>query len=70
MPSGILHYTPSTFSSIRHLLADTCPSLMKTPLRKFRISTALMSSTSYFISEILPMPPNLHHFTFYGKYHL
>ncbi|KAF8419616.1 hypothetical protein L210DRAFT_3655159 [Boletus edulis BED1] len=32
MPSGILRYTPSAFSSIRHLLADTCPSLMKTPL--------------------------------------
>ncbi|KAF8139723.1 hypothetical protein EV363DRAFT_1392662 [Boletus edulis] len=32
MPLGILRYTPSAFSSIRHLLADTCPSLMKTPL--------------------------------------
>ncbi|KAF8135543.1 hypothetical protein EV363DRAFT_1396032 [Boletus edulis] len=32
MPLGILRYTPSAFSSIQHLLADTCPSLMKTPL--------------------------------------
>ncbi|KAF8436967.1 hypothetical protein L210DRAFT_987667 [Boletus edulis BED1] len=32
MPLGILRYTPSAFSSIQHLLADICSSLMKTPL--------------------------------------
>ncbi|KAF8121272.1 hypothetical protein EV363DRAFT_1186631 [Boletus edulis] len=70
MPLGILRYTPSAFSSIQHLLADICSSLMKTPLITSGISTASMSSTPYFISNFSLKPPNLQHFTSYGKHHL